>query len=85
MVPRFLANRAADVGKIRAALAGADFEAVRVAAHGILKRKPDLVNGSRRARIAAGSGTTVSTMAPSSVSQSVTGLMRVRLIPGSLS
>ena len=35
LVPRFLANRAADVGKIRAALAGADFEAVRVAAHGM--------------------------------------------------
>jgi HPt (histidine-containing phosphotransfer) domain-containing protein len=35
LVPRFLANRAADVDKIRAALAGADFEAVRVAAHGM--------------------------------------------------
>lgn len=35
LVPRFLANRAADVGKIRAALAGADFEAIRVAAHGM--------------------------------------------------
>lgn len=35
LVPRFLGNRAADVGKIRAALAGADFEAVRVAAHGM--------------------------------------------------
>ncbi|MBE0623045.1 MAG: Hpt domain-containing protein [Burkholderiales bacterium] len=35
LVPRFLANRAADVGKIRAALARADFEAVRVAAHGM--------------------------------------------------
>ena len=33
LVPRFLANRAADVGKIRAALAGADFEAIRAAAH----------------------------------------------------
>ncbi len=35
LVPRFLANRAADVDKIRAALAGADFEAIRVSAHGI--------------------------------------------------
>ena len=33
LVPRFLANRAADVGKIRRALALADFESVRVAAH----------------------------------------------------
>ncbi len=33
LVPRFLANRAADVGKIRTALARADFESVRVAAH----------------------------------------------------
>ncbi len=33
LVPRFLANRTADVDKIRAALAGADFEAVRAAAH----------------------------------------------------
>jgi len=33
LVPRFLANRAADVGKIRAALAGADFEAIGAAAH----------------------------------------------------
>lgn len=35
LVPRFLANRAADVAKIRAALAGADFEAIRGAAHGM--------------------------------------------------
>src|SRR5512141_1445619 len=35
LVPRFLANRAADVDKIRAALACADFEAIRVAAHGM--------------------------------------------------
>ena len=35
LVPAFLANRAADVGKIRAALAGEDFEAVRVTAHGM--------------------------------------------------
>jgi len=35
LVPRFLANRSADVGKIRAALAGGDFEAIRVAAHGM--------------------------------------------------
>lgn len=35
LVPRFLANRAADVHKIRAALAGSDFETVRVAAHGM--------------------------------------------------
>jgi HPt (histidine-containing phosphotransfer) domain-containing protein len=35
LVPRFLANRAADVVKIRAALAGADFEAIRAAAHGM--------------------------------------------------
>jgi HPt (histidine-containing phosphotransfer) domain-containing protein len=33
LVPRFLANRAADVAKIRAALAGADFETIRGAAH----------------------------------------------------
>ncbi len=35
LVPRFLANRAADVDKMRAALAGADFETIRVAAHGM--------------------------------------------------
>lgn len=35
LVPRFLAHRAADVDNIRAALAGADFEAIRVAAHGM--------------------------------------------------
>jgi HPt (histidine-containing phosphotransfer) domain-containing protein len=35
LVPRFLANRAADVGKIRAALADGDFEAIRVAGHGM--------------------------------------------------
>jgi HPt (histidine-containing phosphotransfer) domain-containing protein len=35
LVPRFLANRAADVGKIRAALADADFEAIRRPAHGM--------------------------------------------------
>ena len=35
LVPRFLANRAADVGKIRAALARADFETIRTAAHGM--------------------------------------------------
>jgi HPt (histidine-containing phosphotransfer) domain-containing protein len=35
LVPRFLGNRAADVGKIRAALTGADFEAIRAAAHGM--------------------------------------------------
>jgi HPt (histidine-containing phosphotransfer) domain-containing protein len=35
LVPRFLGNRAADVDKIRAALAGADFEVIRVAAHGM--------------------------------------------------
>lgn len=33
LVPRFLANRAADVGKIRAALAATDFETIRAAAH----------------------------------------------------
>ena len=33
LVPRFLANRTADVDKIRAALAAADFEAIRAAAH----------------------------------------------------
>ena len=33
LVPRFLANRAADVGKIRDALAGADFDSIRAAAH----------------------------------------------------
>lgn len=35
LVPRFLANRAADVDKIRTALAGADFEAIRGSAHGM--------------------------------------------------
>jgi HPt (histidine-containing phosphotransfer) domain-containing protein len=35
LVPRFLANRAADVDKIRAALEGADFEAIRRSAHGM--------------------------------------------------
>jgi len=35
LVPRYLANRAADVGRMRAALAGGDFEAIRVAAHGM--------------------------------------------------
>lgn len=35
LVPRFLANRAADVGRIRAALALGDFEAIRGAAHGM--------------------------------------------------
>ena len=35
LVPRFLANRAADAGKIRAALASADFEAICFTAHGI--------------------------------------------------
>jgi len=35
LVPRFLAHRAADVGKIRAALADADFEIVRGVAHGM--------------------------------------------------
>jgi HPt (histidine-containing phosphotransfer) domain-containing protein len=35
LVPRFLANRAADVDKIRAALARADFEGIRAVAHGM--------------------------------------------------
>jgi HPt (histidine-containing phosphotransfer) domain-containing protein len=35
LVPRFLANRAADVDKIRGALAGAEFEVIRMAAHGM--------------------------------------------------
>lgn len=35
LVPRFLAHRAADVDTIRGALAGADFETIRVAAHGM--------------------------------------------------
>jgi HPt (histidine-containing phosphotransfer) domain-containing protein len=35
LVPRFLSNRAADVDKIRAALAGGNFEAIRAAAHGM--------------------------------------------------
>jgi len=35
LVPRYLANRAADVGRIRAALALGDFEAIRAAAHGM--------------------------------------------------
>lgn len=33
LVPGFLANRAADANKIRAALASADFEAIRAAGH----------------------------------------------------
>ena len=35
LVPRFLANRAADVVNMRVALATGDFEAVRAAAHGM--------------------------------------------------
>jgi HPt (histidine-containing phosphotransfer) domain-containing protein len=35
LVPRFLANRAADVDKLRAALALADFDTIRVSAHGM--------------------------------------------------
>ena len=35
LVPRFLARRAADVAQIRTALASADFEAIRVAGHGM--------------------------------------------------
>ena len=35
LVPRFLANRGADVHKIRAALAAADFKAIHTAAHGM--------------------------------------------------
>ena len=35
LVPRFLANRTADLSRIRAALAGADFAAIRIAAHGM--------------------------------------------------
>ncbi len=35
LAPRFLANRAADVGKIRAALADGDFDTIRVVAHGM--------------------------------------------------
>jgi HPt (histidine-containing phosphotransfer) domain-containing protein len=35
LVPRFLANRAADVDRIRAALAAADFEVIHAAAHGM--------------------------------------------------
>ena len=35
LVPRFLANRTADVGKIRAALGTGDFDTVRSAAHGM--------------------------------------------------
>ncbi len=33
LVPRFLARRSADVGKLRAALAEADFETIRASAH----------------------------------------------------
>lgn len=33
LVPRFLAHRAADVGKLRAAVAEADFETIRATAH----------------------------------------------------
>jgi HPt (histidine-containing phosphotransfer) domain-containing protein len=35
LVPRFLANRAADVGRIRAALARTDFDSIRSMAHGM--------------------------------------------------
>lgn len=35
LVPRFLARRADDVIKLRAALAASDFELIRVAAHGM--------------------------------------------------
>jgi len=35
LVPRFLANRAADVGRIRAALGSGDFESIRSMAHGM--------------------------------------------------
>jgi len=35
LVPRFLANRAADVAKIRLALADGDFATIRFAAHGM--------------------------------------------------
>lgn len=35
LVPRFLANRTADADKTHAALAGADFQAIRVSAHGM--------------------------------------------------
>lgn len=35
LVPRFLANRSADVGKIRTALARTDFESIRAVAHGM--------------------------------------------------
>ena len=35
LVPRYLANRVADVTKIRTALAQADFETIRSAAHGM--------------------------------------------------
>lgn len=35
LVPRFLAHRADDVVKLRAALAESDFEVIRVAAHGM--------------------------------------------------
>lgn len=35
LVPRFLANRSADVDRVRAALAGADFETIRATGHGM--------------------------------------------------
>lgn len=35
LVPRFLANRAADVDRIRTALGAGDFETIRAAAHGM--------------------------------------------------
>ena len=35
LVPRFLANRAADAGKIRPALAAGNFEAIRATGHGM--------------------------------------------------
>ncbi len=35
LVPRFLENRAADVGRMRKALAGGEFETIRVVGHGM--------------------------------------------------
>jgi HPt (histidine-containing phosphotransfer) domain-containing protein len=35
LVPRFLENRAADVGRMRVALAGGEFEAIRAMGHGM--------------------------------------------------
>jgi len=73
LVPRYLANRAADVEKIRAALADADFETIRAAAHGMkgsgggygfpeISRVGAAMEESARQRDAAAIGALVATL-----------------------